>query len=63
MTWHVHVYGTADTGLADWCSEHRVPLYRFDWREEYALAAATNATAVLEDYRNRHAMQLGMPAA
>jgi 2-polyprenyl-6-methoxyphenol hydroxylase-like FAD-dependent oxidoreductase len=82
MTWQVHVYGTADTGLAEWCSEHKVPLHRFDWREEYgkvgivrnavyllrpdtyvALAAATNATAVLEDYRNSHAMQLGMPAA
>lgn len=38
MEWQVHVYGTATTELAAWCTAHNVPLHVFGWRSEYEAA-------------------------
>jgi hypothetical protein len=38
MTWQVHVYGTADTALEQWCSEHNVPLQVYPWAEAHETA-------------------------
>jgi hypothetical protein len=38
MTWQVHVYGSPDPALAEWCGRHSVPLKTFDWRPDYEKA-------------------------
>ena len=38
MDWQVHVYGSASTELAAWCTAQNVPLHLFDWRSEYEVA-------------------------
>jgi hypothetical protein len=48
MTWQVHVYGFANTQLADWCACHDVPLHVFDWQPEHEAAGlARNATYLI----------------
>jgi 2-polyprenyl-6-methoxyphenol hydroxylase-like FAD-dependent oxidoreductase len=36
LTWQVHVYGTAQGSLGEWCASHAVPLYVFPWTEDHA---------------------------
>ncbi len=38
MTWQVHVYGTPDPQLADWCKTNVLPLVRFAWRPQHSEA-------------------------
>jgi len=38
MSWQVHVYGSVGPALAAWCTDHDVPLNRFDWRPEHQAA-------------------------
>jgi hypothetical protein len=36
--WQVHVYGTAATEFAPWCTRHNLSLHRFDWGPEHEKA-------------------------
>ena len=36
--WQVHVYGTPDAELIDWCKEQNLLLHAFAWQEAYAKA-------------------------
>ena len=36
--WQVHVYGTPDPELIDWCKEQNLLLHAFAWQEAYAKA-------------------------
>jgi hypothetical protein len=36
--WQVHVYGTADPALIDWCKHQNLVLHVFAWQEAYAKA-------------------------
>ena len=38
MEWQVHVYGSADEELSNWCKARNLPLHRFAWREEHQAA-------------------------
>ncbi len=38
MTWQVHVYGSPNPALTEWCGRHSVPLYEFYWRPDYEKA-------------------------
>jgi 2-polyprenyl-6-methoxyphenol hydroxylase-like FAD-dependent oxidoreductase len=44
MRWQVHVYGTANAALVQWCDAHDVPLHVFDWDRQCETAGlARNA--------------------
>jgi hypothetical protein len=46
--WQVHVYGSANPELKEWCSKQKIPLHVFDWRPEYRKAGlARNALYLL----------------
>ena len=47
VTWQVHVYGTADERLAQWCRSRSVPLRVFTWSEEYGTAGLARDAAYL----------------
>jgi 2-polyprenyl-6-methoxyphenol hydroxylase-like FAD-dependent oxidoreductase len=48
MRWQVHVYGSPSSALAEWCSQHSVPLHQFDWRPDFEKAGlARNALYLL----------------
>ena len=32
MTWQVHVYGSANTRLREWCIQNELPLHVFEWQ-------------------------------
>jgi 2-polyprenyl-6-methoxyphenol hydroxylase-like FAD-dependent oxidoreductase len=34
MTWQVHVYGSANARLREYCDRHTLPLHVFDWQAE-----------------------------
>jgi 2-polyprenyl-6-methoxyphenol hydroxylase-like FAD-dependent oxidoreductase len=34
MRWQVHVYGSPNPALSEWCNRHSVPLHQFDWRPD-----------------------------
>jgi len=36
--WQIHVYGSVRLELDTWCTEHRLPLHRFDWSSEHETA-------------------------
>lgn len=38
MTWQVHVYGTVDESLAQWCRTKHIPLHVFKWTKEHGEA-------------------------
>jgi 2-polyprenyl-6-methoxyphenol hydroxylase-like FAD-dependent oxidoreductase len=38
LTWQVHVYGTTDPKLTEWCRLREIPLHVFPWREAYETA-------------------------
>jgi 2-polyprenyl-6-methoxyphenol hydroxylase-like FAD-dependent oxidoreductase len=38
MRWQVHVYGSPNAALVEWCGRHSAPLRAFDWRPEYEKA-------------------------
>lgn len=44
MCWQVHVYGTANAALRDWCAANALPLHVFDWQPVHETAGlARNA--------------------
>jgi 2-polyprenyl-6-methoxyphenol hydroxylase-like FAD-dependent oxidoreductase len=45
--WQVHLYGTAGTELASWCTQHNLPLHRFDWSPEHEKAGFARDAAYL----------------
>jgi 2-polyprenyl-6-methoxyphenol hydroxylase-like FAD-dependent oxidoreductase len=47
MAWQVHVYGTPDSALTEWCSRHRVPLCAFDWRPDFEKAGLARSALYL----------------
>ncbi|GGA30416.1 FAD-dependent monooxygenase [Dyella nitratireducens] len=38
MTWQVHVYGSANAALREWCVQQDMPLHVFDWQPEHQAA-------------------------
>jgi hypothetical protein len=47
MTWQVHVYGSVNEELADWCVRCNVPLQVFGWNAAYETAGFARDAAYL----------------
>ena len=47
MTWQVHVYGTPNVPLVQWCSEKGVPLHVFEWSTAHEAAGLARDASYL----------------
>ena len=46
--WQVHVYGTVNASLSEWCSQRKVPLQVFSWHDQHEAAGLVrNATYLI----------------